>query len=57
MSEYDISLGVLPIVATARYFTDTYAIDAGLGFAGITLGDAEPPAVPVIPVISAVFVF
>jgi hypothetical protein len=54
---YMQTLGVLPIVATARYFTDTYAIDAGLGFAGFTLGNAAPAAVPVIPLISGVVVF
>jgi hypothetical protein len=54
---YMQTLGVIPIVATARYFTDSYAIDAGLGFAGITVGDGDRPAVPVLPVISAVFVF
>jgi hypothetical protein len=54
---YMETLGVLPLVATARYFSDTYAIDAGIGFAGLTIGDASPPSVPVLPVISAVFVF
>lgn len=54
---YMQTLGVVPIVATARYFTDTYAIDAGIGFAGITVGDGESPAIPILPVLSAVFVF
>jgi hypothetical protein len=54
---YMETLGVVPIVATARYFSDTYAIDAGIGFAGITIGDAPAPAFPLIPVLSAVFVF
>ncbi|HVK39453.1 MAG TPA: hypothetical protein VNA88_13020 [Candidatus Kapabacteria bacterium] len=54
---YMQTLGVVPIVATARYFTDTYAIDAGIGFAGITVGDGVAPAIPVLPVISAIFVF
>lgn len=51
------TLGVVPIVATARYFTNTYAIDAGIGFAGITTGDAAAPRYPLLPVVSAVFVF
>lgn len=54
---YMQTLGVVPIVATARYFTDTYAIDAGVGFAGITVGDGKAPAFPILPVVSAVFVF
>jgi hypothetical protein len=54
---YIQTLGVVPIVATARYFDDTYAIDAGVGFAGITVGDGRAPAIPLLPVISAVFVF
>lgn len=54
---YMEKLGVLPIIATARYFTDTYALDAGLAFVGITLGDAKAPAIPIAPVISAIFVF
>ena len=49
--------GVVPIVATARYFTNTFAIDAGLAYVGITTGDAKQPAIPVAPVISALFVF
>jgi len=51
------SLGVVPILATARYFTDRYALDFGLGYVGITTGDTKTPKIPLVPVISGVFVF
>jgi hypothetical protein len=51
------SLGVVPIVATARYFTSNYALDFGIGYVGITTGDTEQPKIPLLPVVSGVFVF
>jgi hypothetical protein len=54
---YMEKLGVLPIVATARYFSDWYAIDAGLAFVGITTSGGTPPTIPIAPVVSALFVF
>jgi hypothetical protein len=51
------SLGVVPIVGTLRYFSNNYALDFGLSYVGITTGDTPPPAIPVVPVVSAVFVF
>ena len=51
------TLDVAPLLVTARYFTNTFAIDAGLGYAGFTLNDADKPKFPFVPVLSAVFVF
>lgn len=51
------TLDVIPIVGTVRYFGDRYAFDFGLGFVGITTGDAKAPAIPLVPVLSGVFVF
>lgn len=51
------TLDLAPLLVTARYFTNTFAIDAGMAYAGITLNDAEQPKFPFAPVISAVFVF
>ncbi len=51
------TVDVAPIILTARYFTNTFAIDIGAAYAGITLNDAEPPPFPLLPVLSAVFVF
>lgn len=54
---YMKTLGVLPIIGTVRYFGETYAIDAGIGYVGIATEGAETPAIPVAPILSAVFVF
>lgn len=51
------TLGLMPIVATGRYFTETFAIDFGAAFVGITTGDAKAPAIPLVPVVSGVFTF
>ncbi|MEO5930144.1 MAG: hypothetical protein ABIR47_09440 [Candidatus Kapaibacterium sp.] len=51
------SLGVIPIVASARYFTNRYAIDFGVGYVGIATGDNAAPKIPLVPVLSAIFVF
>jgi hypothetical protein len=51
------TLGVVPIIATGRYFTNSFAIDAGVAFLGITTGDGQAPKIPVVPVVSALFVF
>ena len=51
------NVDVLPVIATARYFTERFAIDLGFAFAGITLNDAESPPVPIAPIISGIFVF
>lgn len=48
------SLGYVPIALTARFFGEEYAIDAGLGYLGITTGDASAPSIPVAPVVSYV---
>lgn len=50
-------LGVLPVIGTLRYFSDNYAFDVGIGYVGITTGDTKSPAIPLVPVISGVFVF
>lgn len=51
------TVGVVPIIATVRYFTDRFAVDAGAAYLGITTGDAAPPRISVAPVVSAIFVF
>jgi len=51
------TLGYIPIGVTIRYFGDTWAIDGGLGYVGITTGGGEAPSAPVVPVVSWVVVF
>ncbi len=51
------TLGVIPISATARYFGETWAIDAGLAFLGIETTEGSAPSTPLLPVISFVVVF
>lgn len=50
-------LGVVPLVGSVRYFSERYAIDVGVGYVGITTGDTRTPAIPLVPVVSGVFVF
>lgn len=50
-------LGVVPLIGSVRYFGERYAIDAGIGYVGITTGDTKSPAIPLVPVISGIFVF
>lgn len=51
------TLDVAPLLVTARYFTNRFALDAGLGYAGFVLNDADKPQFPFVPVLSAVVVF
>jgi hypothetical protein len=51
------TLGVVPIIATLRYFSNSYAIDLGVGYVGITTDENAAPAIPLLPVLSGVFVF
>jgi hypothetical protein len=51
------TLGVIPIVATMRYFTNTYALDFGFAFVGIETESGAAPGIPLAPVVSAVMVF
>lgn len=51
------TLGAIPIIATARYFSDNYAVDFGVGYVGIGTDPDSRPAVPLLPVLSGVFVF
>lgn len=51
------TLGYLPIMATARWFGHSWALDMGLAFVGITTGETEAPSIPVAPVISLVKVW
>ncbi|MBS1911711.1 MAG: hypothetical protein JST22_06980 [Bacteroidetes bacterium] len=51
------TVGVVPLVATARYFGESFAIDAGVAYVGITTGDTKTPSIPVVPVVSAILVF
>jgi hypothetical protein len=54
---YMQTLGVIPIVASVRYFTNDYALDLGLGYVGITVEGGTAAKIPLLPVISGVFVF
>ena len=54
---YMETVNVIPLIVTARYFTNHFAIDLGAVYAGITINEAEPPPIPVFPMLSAVFVF
>ena len=54
---YMQTLGVIPIVGSVRYFTNDYALDLGVGFVGITIDGGAAPKIPLLPVISGVFVF
>jgi len=51
------TLGAIPIVATARYFSDNYAVDFGVGYVGLGTDPDNRPAVPLLPVLSGIFVF
>lgn len=50
------TLDALPLIATARYFGDHYAIDFGMAFFAKT-GNGAAPSIPVAPVLSAMFTF
>jgi hypothetical protein len=54
---YMQTAGVLPVIATVRYFSRTWAVDVGVAYVGITLEGGTPPVIPVLPVVSGVFVF
>ena len=54
---YMETVNVIPLIVTARYFTNHFAIDLGAVYAGITINEAEPPPIPIFPMLSAVFVF
>lgn len=51
------TLGYIPIATTVRFFGDTWALDAGVGYLGVTTGTDEPAAVPLVPVLSWVVVW
>lgn len=51
------SLGYIPVIATARYFGRTWALDAGMMFRGISTDSAVDASPVVLPVISWVMVF
>jgi hypothetical protein len=51
------SLGALPLIATARYFGERYAIDFGAAFLAKTDKNAKTPSVPLVPILSGVFLF
>ncbi len=50
------TVDVVPLIATVRYFTNTFAIDLGLAYAGLTLNGAEAPPIPVAPILSGILV-
>ncbi len=54
---YMQTVDVLPVILTARYFTNSFAIDLGAVYAGIALNGKEAPPIPVFPMLSGVFVF
>ena len=51
------TLGYLPIMATARWFGHSWALDMGVAVVGITTGESEAPSIPVLPVVSFVKVW
>lgn len=51
---YMQTLGFAPVAVTVRFFSNRYAIDAGIGYLGITTGDGDAPSLKIAPVISYV---
>jgi len=51
------TLGYIPIAATLRFFGDTWAVDGGVGYLGLTTGTGDAPALPLVPVLSWVVVW
>lgn len=49
--------GVVPVVVGMRYFGRSWAVDAGVGYVGIVTDGASRPRVPLVPLLSALFVF
>ncbi len=56
-SSYMETVNLIPLIATARYFTKNFALDIGAVYAGLAINGAEAPKIPVVPMVSAVFVF
>lgn len=54
---YMQTLDLVPVMVTARYFTNSFALELGAGYAGITLNGAQAPKIPIFPVLSAIFTF
>ncbi len=48
------TVDVVPVIATARYFTKQWAVDIGLAYLGLTTGGGNEPNVPIAPVVSFV---
>ncbi len=51
------TLGYAPIAFTARFFGETYAVDAGFAYLGLATGDGDVPSLKFAPVISLVKVW
>ncbi len=51
------TLGVAPIIATARYFGQRWAIDAGIVFLGIETTSGSAPSIPLAPLVAVLIVF
>jgi len=45
------------VVVGMRYFGRSWAVDAGVGYVGIVTDGASRPRVPLVPLLSALFVF
>lgn len=46
------TMPVVPITATARYFGETYAVEAGITFVGIPAAGAPASSFPIVPMLS-----
>lgn len=53
---YMKTAGPVPLIATARWFGRTWALDFGGAFLGISSGEGETPSFPFAPVVSFVWV-
>lgn len=51
------TLGYLPVALTFRFFGHRYAIDAGIGYLGITTAGGKAPSPSLVPVVSFVVVW
>lgn len=51
------TLDYIPVALTARFFGERYAIDAGIGYLGITTPGGKAPTPSLVPVVSYVVIF
>lgn len=53
---YMKTVGTAPVIATARWFGRTWALDFGAAYLGISTGDGEGSSIPLAPVVSFVWI-